>query len=349
MRWNQRCLALLTLPLFVGCGDSKPKAKQDPNPPAQAKAIDAGVVTPQPGTQTHANGMQRFTDPGVYVDGKALGVLRFGEIPTPLPVAWHEERAAVPFKAGDPGPRYRIARQRRYRFSDYFRAMGVDIAKIKEMHLYGGNRKAAAVVIPGKSIREMDEFRFRFGGDIWGKPLPACPAGVGDGKCPDQIGSIAVYIEKDPPKREGGHFYFNGERVEGIPYFGEPLRGGIRVYFDGPLVTTIKRNKLKASDIRPVAVQGDAETYRLIDFLKTQNVDVDKVQEAWLVAYERRVAKISRTELLKTKFTVTKGAKGEILVGPGNIETHVISLHSNPLTPDDLPKLTKEEMEKADG
>ena len=85
-------------------------------------------------------------------------------------------------------------------------------------------------MISGKNLREFEDFQFRFGGAIWGKPLPACPESVGDGKCPDQIGTMALYVDKEPPKREGGYFFFEGKRVEGIPYFGEPIRGGIRVY-----------------------------------------------------------------------------------------------------------------------
>ncbi len=338
---------VLILLCVVACGKGKDKeqatAKTKDTPPSVP--IDAAVT---PETKSHSGGMERFKDPGVYVDGVPTSVLRFGELPVTLKPVWIEERAAVAFKKGDNGPRYRITKQRRYRFSEYFRELGVDVEKIKELHIYGGNQKAAAVVISGKNLREFDDFLFRFGGAIWGKPLPSCPEKVGDGKCPDQIGTLALYVDKEPPKREGGHFYFEGKRVEGIPYFGEPIRGGIRVYLDGTLAATIKRNKLVASKIKATGTPGNEE-YSLFEFLTSQGVDTDKIQEAWLIEYERRTKKISRDDLLQLRFKAGAGGSGEVLVGPDETPAQAISLHSKTLSPEELPQLLPEEIEKADG
>ncbi len=241
-----RALPLVLL-CVVACGKDKDKGKDTggtaSSPPVQATA----VIDAAPVAKIHSGGMERFKDPTVYVDGVPISVIRFGELPVTLKPTWIEEKASVPFKRGDDGPRFRIVKERRYRFSDYFRELGVDLEKLKELHIYGGNQKAAAVVIPGDSVRNAEGLLFRFGGAIWGKPLPSCPEGVGDGKCPDQITTMALYVDKVPPKREGGYFYFDGERIEGIPYHGEPSRGGIRVYFEGVLSATIKRNRLVAS------------------------------------------------------------------------------------------------------
>lgn len=341
MQFRWLSLALLAPLACKGGSDAKQSATKTSEP---APVVEAPVVE----TKTHSSGMDRFKDPGVYVDGVPAGVLRFGELPTSIRPVWVKENAAVPFNAGDDGPRYREVEQRRYKFSDYFAALGVDLSKVKELHIYGGNQYAAAVVIPGKNL-DMEGFLFRFGGSIWGKPLPACPPDVGDGKCPDQIGSLALYVEKEPPRRDGGYFYFGDERIEGIPYFGEPLRGGVRVYFDGPLVTTVKRNKLRAAKLEPLATTADSETYKLIDFLKSQDIDTDTIEEVWLIQYERHVEKLSREQLLEVKFIASQGESGEILVGDKKTPTHVIKLHKKALTPDDLPKLTDEELEKADG
>ncbi len=329
------------------------KSKSENEPTRAKKTAEPGATTTDvlPGVQpitSHNGGMERFKEPGVYIDGKPLGALTFGELPVPLEPVWFEERAAIPFKPGHKGPKYRIAKQRRYRYSDYLTAMGVDLAKVKEMHIYGGNQRAAAVVISGDKVRDEKEFLFRFGGGIWGKPLPACPAGVGDGKCPDQIGTIVVYVEKDPPVRKGGHFYFEGKKIDGIPYFGKPMRGGVRVYLDGPLAATIKRNKLKSSGLSSTGGEGK-ESYKLFEFLKSQGVDTNVVQEAWLVQYDRRVKKLSRTELLDIRFRAGPAGSGEILVGEDETETHSIALHTKPLAPEDLPVLLKEEIDKSDG
>lgn len=340
------------VPLFllcaVACGKDKDTSKAGPNeaPPTPSVAIDAAPATPV--AKVHAGGMERFKDPGVYIDGVPTSVLRFGELPITLKPVWIEERAAVAFKKGDEGPRFRITKTRRYRFSDYFRELGVDLERIKELHIYGGNQKAAAVVISGKNLREFEDFQFRFGGAIWGKPLPACPESVGDGKCPDQIGTMALYVDKEPPKREGGYFFFEGKRVEGIPYFGEPIRGGIRVYSEGRLAATIKRNKLVASKIKPTGAPGNEE-YGFFDFLASQGMDTNKIQEAWLIEYERRTKKFTREELLKLRFKAGAGGSGEVLIGPDETPAQAISVHSKTLKPEDLPQLLPEEIEKADG
>tara|TARA_R110002073_G_scaffold123819_14_gene268078 strand:+ start:49992 stop:51041 length:1050 start_codon:yes stop_codon:yes gene_type:complete len=346
-----RVVVILSLSLLLACGKDKDKdkEKESSSSPAQiaTASIDAGLPALPPAKE-HLGGMERFKEPGVYVDGVATAVLRFGELPVTLKPVWVEERASVPFKKGDKGPTFRIEKKRRYRFSEYFRELGIDLATIKELHLYGGNQKAAAVVIPGKSLRESDGFLFRFGGAIWGKPLPVCPADVGDGKCPDQISTLAVYINKEPPKREGGHFYFEGERVDGIPYLGTPVRGGVRVYLDGTIAARIKRNKLAASDLKTTGTTGNEE-YSFFEFLTSQGVDTNKVQEAWIIEYERRTKKFSRDELLKLRFRAGAGGSGEVLIGPNAVPAQVISLHSKALSPEELPQITKKEIEMADG
>lgn len=339
MQFRWLSFALLSTLACKGGDDKEPAAKTET--PVVVKA-------PAPVIRAHSGGMERFKDPGVYVDGVQVGLLRFGELPTSIKPVWVDEQAAVPFNQGHEGPKHRTVKQRRYKFSDYFAAMGVDLSKVKELHIYGGNQYAAAVVIPGKNLN-MDGFLFRFGGSIWGKPLPACPAGVGDGKCPDQIGSLSLYVEKDPPRREGGYFYFGDQRIEGVPYFGPAPRGGVRVYLDGPLVATVKRNKLRAAGVRPIATTETSETYKLIDFLKSQEIDTDTIKEVWLISYERHAEKLTREQFLNVTFKASQGESGEILVGEHETPTHAITLHTKELTVDDLPKFTKEELEKADG
>jgi len=346
--WHMRktTTALFSLALLASC-------KSDATPDEQSKntKVDLNPVvieTPPATLKVHSSGLDRYKDTGVYLDGVPMAVLKFGELPVPLTPVWMEEKAAIPFKASDNGPRFKIVKERRYRFRDYFEGLGIDVSKIKEMHLYGGNQHAAAVIISGDKLRSSDDFLFRFGGSIWGKPLPSCPENMGDGKCPDQLSSVTLYAEKTPPTRKAGHFYFGEELIKGIPYFGEAIRGGVRIYFDGPLAATIKRNKLQASKLKPV---GDPKLnqYSLVAFLKSQNVDTNSIQEAWLIAYERRIKKLSRAELLKATFRAGEAGSGEILVGEASTATHAISLHTKAVRAEDLPVLTPEELDKSDG
>ncbi len=135
----------IVLLLTASCGKGKSDDKPEGEKPAKVTAKtntagDASDAAPAPVAKVHAGGMERFKDPGVYIDGKPASVLRFGELPHTLKPVWIEERAAAPFKKGDKGPRHLIVKSRRYRFSEYFQSLGVDLDKVKELHMYGGNQ-----------------------------------------------------------------------------------------------------------------------------------------------------------------------------------------------------------------
>lgn len=291
----------------------------------------------------YKSGMARFKDPGVYADGVLVGMLKFGEIPVPLAPLWFEEEASLEFKAGDKGPRTKLVKQRRYRFTDYFKAIGIDVAKIKEFHIYGGNKRRAAALIPGDTLRSMqDDFTFRFGGDVWGKPIPSCPPKAIKTRCPDQLTTVTVYLEREAPIRKGKEFILNGEPIYHVPYYGEPIRGGIRVYLDGRLVTTIKRRKLTDESIAVQAPNGE-EQWKFIEFLKSQGVDITGVQEGWLISKERRVKRLDANELSDATFVAITGRSGVILFGEAKTPTQALALHTKPLKEGDLPVILPHE------
>jgi hypothetical protein len=291
-------------------------------------------------------GASRFKDPGVYVDGVPVGMVRFGELPVPLEPYWHEERASVPYKQGDAHKPYKIVKQRRYRWLDYFNALGIDTERIDQVHIYGGAKRRAAVVVTGKELREHGGFMFRFGSDVYGKTIPACPNGVGDGKCPDVVGAVAVYIDKKAPIREGAHFYLNGERLKDIPYFGEPLRGGVRIYKDGSLATTIKRRKLTQDELKVTTPEGDTR-WKFFAFLEMQGVDTKDITEAWVIRQNKRVQKLTREQIENATFEATGQKRGEILFGDMSIPTNALALHTKPVSDSDLPVFLPHELEDA--
>lgn len=291
----------------------------------------------------YKSGMSRFKDPGVYADGVLVGMLQFGEIPVPLEPLWFEEEASVPFKAGESGPATKTVKQRRYRFTDYFAAIGIDVATIKELHIYGGNKRRAAGIIRGDALRgHKDEFTFRFGGDVWGKPIPSCSNDAIDSRCPDQLTAVTIYINREPPVRIDNDFILNGEPIYDIPYYGEPIRGGVRVYIDGRLVTTIKRRKLTDDSLAVKSADGETH-WKLVEFLKSQGVEIDGVQEAWLINQDQRVKRIGREEFNETTFVAAAQRSGEILVGEDKVTTQALALHTKPLSEEDLPKLLPHE------
>lgn len=291
----------------------------------------------------YKSGMARFKDPGVYADGVLVGMLKFGEIPVPLEPIWFEEEASLEFKAGGKDPRTKIVKQRRYRFTDYFEAIGIDVAKIKEFHIYGGNKRRAAALIPGDALRSRkDEFTFRFGGDVWGKPIPSCPPKAIKTRCPDQLTAVTVYLEREPPVRKGNDFILNGEPIYHIPYYGEPIRGGVRVYLDGRLVTTIKRRKLTDESIAVQTPDGETQ-WKFLEFLKLQGVETGGVQEAWLISQNRRVKRIGVAELSRATFVAIAQRSGVILFGEAKTPTQALALHTKPLKEEDLPVILPHE------
>lgn len=289
-------------------------------------------------------GMTRFKDPGVYVDGVPMGMVRFGELPVPLEPYWHEERAAVPYKKGDTHKPYKIVKQRRYRWLDYFKAIGIDTDRIDQVHIYGGAKRRAAVVVTGDELRNHDGFMFRFGSDVYGKTIPACPSGVGDGKCPDVVGAVAIYIDKEAPIREGAHFYLNGERLKDIPYYGEPLRGGVRVYKDSQLATTIKRRKLTEDALKVTTAEGDTR-WKFFAFLEMQGVKTDDIVEAWVIQRNLRVKRLSRAQIENATFEATGQKRGEILFGDESIPANALALHTTKVDEKDLPVIEPHEHE----
>jgi hypothetical protein len=332
-------LVVILSSLVAGC-------RQAADAAAAALPAEVGPPVQISDAPTHGNGILSFKDPGVYVDGVPVGMLTFGELPVPLAPVWFEETASVAFRPGDPGPREKIVRQRRYRFADYLEAVGVDLERVRELHIYGNQRRAAAVIVSGAELRDRQDFTFRFGGDVEGKPLPACPDGVGDGKCPDSIGAVTVYLDRTPPVRRGGHFYLDGDRVADIPYHGPALRGGVRVYRDGRLATTIKRNLLRRATT-PVSTRGGQERWALYGFLATQGVDLATVAEGWVIHRDRRVRRLSRDQLLGATFVASPGISGEILLGDGAIPTSALALHSRPVAAGDLPTIEPHEQHDA--
>ncbi len=368
-------VAALIVPITGAC-----KSKKDEKPAEQAKSAQAQLEPANPTEpakppelksngeewipQEHQSGIKKFKTPGIYVDGKLLGILTFGELPLKLPVLWHEEEGAVSFKKGDNGPTTRLIKQRRYSFREYLEAMGVNVKAVKEVHIYGGAKKARATVVRGEMMRKHPKFSFRFGSDVFGKPIPSCPPGVADGKCPDNLHAVTVYVDKKPPTRKHGSFYFGAEKVEGIPYYGEPLRGGIRVYLDGPFVAQIKRGKIEpppevtdqaklktlgadpgtvepaaadASKAYRIKLPDGAIRYSFYGFLKAEGVDTSKIVEGWLVHRDRRVKKLTGDELEKLLFATATRGSGQILVGPDRVRTNAIALHTKPVNPKDIP------------
>ncbi|MCX5748214.1 MAG: hypothetical protein NT062_37625 [Proteobacteria bacterium] len=289
-------------------------------------------------------GAQRWKDTGVYVDGQPIGFLTFGELPIALQPTWINDKISADKRPHSNDPGWKWAHQRYYKFIDYLKVVGIDPKSIKEMHVYGP-KFTQTVIVTGKDLQSpaAKDFMFRFGVNVAGKALPHLPFNFGNGKTPDKINSVMIYVKKAPPKLdvEAGVFMLDGKEQLGVPYYGEPIRGGVRIYMDDKLATIIKRQELDAKKATTSA-DGDLH-WSYYDFLGSKGVDSTKVVEAWIVNGERRREKISAADLKTMSFSAGAQAKGGVLMGDKKIQANAITMFSRAIKPDELPKILDEE------
>jgi hypothetical protein len=289
------------------------------------------------------SGAAQWKDTGVYVDGQPVGMLRFGELPIKLVPVWVSEKVSAPKRPRSNDPGWRWVKQRHYRFTEYLAAVGVDLARVKEVQVYGP-RFSQTIVVGGPELRRRGrDFLFHFGGDVSGKAIPAVPPHFGNGKSPDKITAVMVYVARKPPTLVWNvGLELDGKVVTDVPYHGEPLRGGVRVYFDDRLAAVIKRKLLPRAQAEP-ASDGRLR-WKLFPWLESQGVDTGKIVEAWLVRAERRTQRLSRAQLVDATFESTgDGSSGSMLFGADRLPANALALHSRPVQPAELPRILPDE------
>jgi len=219
-------------------------------PPSASAHQAAGVhlfamsesAVPPPAAGQHGAGKSsggQFRESAVYVDGKAYGVIRYSELPASL----------VPFTKPEIDdldvPRY-------YRLADYFQAIGVDLARVREMHVYGSHDRVA--VITGDELRaQREKLIFDFTQQVAGKPRARWSQlhALSHRPMVDVILGISLYVDKTPPALVHGELIVDGKAVDGIPYVDDGLPKGTRVYVDGRLEGWVRRKTLPDKLIAP--------------------------------------------------------------------------------------------------
>lgn len=311
-----RNLALVSSLLAVlsagggACGSEEDVARP---PRARARMQPApGSADWIPGENRNAKG--RYRDTGVYVDGKPVGFLAYGDLPSGLEPVEVEGRMMREFGPGDRGPRTEAIRYRRYRLADYLARVGVALSRVREVHVYGGPRIAGRIT--GADLRRAKGgITFSFGRGDGGKALLHLPPGLRLGTSFDHIAAIAVYLDLTPPRiRPSAEVEQGGAIVTDIPYFGEPLRGGIRVYKDDRLVTVIKRRLLAGED-HLASWKGDRLRWRLAAVLAELGVRLDDVEFGQLISDERRGRRIPGAELRAAWFVADPARRGVVALG----------------------------------
>jgi hypothetical protein len=323
-----------------GSGSAKMFIPQQ-KPPDSPPGLDPDSLT----TAEHKSGMSRWKDVGVYVDGKPMGFLDWGELPIALKPTWVKDKVSDNKPPGCPiekCPGWKWSQQRFYKFTDYLRAIGVDPATIKMLHVYGP-KLSQTIAVTGKELmsKQADGFMFRFGGEVGGKPIPQVPGNFGNGKSPDKINGVMIYIKRKPPTITRDGIELDGVPQDGVPYYGEPLRGGVRVYLDDKLATIVKRQEL---DPKKATQSADGDLHwDFAKFLDGKGIDASKVVEGWVIRDGRRKEKLTWAELSKMTFTASSQASGGITLGEPGIRANAIALHTRAIQPDELPVIQPDE------
>jgi len=301
---------------------------------AQAPEYDKDEYVPA----EFKTGADRWRDTGVYVDGVFQGLLAFAELPLALEPVWLEVKASAPKRAGTSDTGWRLVKERRYRFTAYLTALGLDLKSVRALHVYGP-KFSESIVVTGAELRSNAAagFMFRFGALVSGKGIPVVPDGFGNGKSPDKISAVMIYVTKPPPElvRNVG-LVLDGQVTTGVPYYGTPHRGGVRVYLDDKLVAYIKRQELRMDQATQVP-DGDPR-WGLFATLRGQGVDVDRVVEGWVVRDEQWHERLTRAELEPMWFSAGMQAKGHLELGDAHVKVQALILRSAPLDPARVPR-----------
>jgi hypothetical protein len=269
--------------LFACSSSSRPRE-------AKVGAPDTPPIT------GHGSGRNRWHGGGVYLDGDPIALLRYAELPRELAPIMEVQRKRLPFHAGE-SIRYQEITVPRYRVVDYLRALGVPLDRVTEVHVHGA-RDTAIVLTHDDLVRHPDDILFKFASDTSGKPIPII-RNIDVGTSFDDLQALTIYVTRTPPHLTAAQtLELDGHEVHSIPYHGEPLREGVRVYVDDRLVTLLKRNQL-----------ANASGWRLADVLARHGVANAQIVRAELIHDDARTATLPWGDL-DVRFN--EGASGEV-------------------------------------
>jgi len=317
MRMKEGLLALAAL--AIGCPDAK-----DAERPAAAAQKTATTKPSPAATSTAAadHGGRRFREAAVYLDGTPIAVIKFGELPPALGTAWH----TLTTSEGE------TMKVRRFNVGDYLEALGVDLKKVQALHFYGGRERIG--ILPGAELRKRrKEIQFSFTQSETGKPRMHWPREVAISDKIDMINDLTVYAEKAPPlwNEKTWRLEIGGQPVDTIPYAANgELRGGTRLYVDGKLARTIKRNALGAPS-------GSPPRWSLAAQIAAAGVALDQVRALDLIDGDRLARRVEGPAIAELSFEVAERSGGRLSFHPGaaNAEAVLVYVKSAPVKPEE--------------
>lgn len=250
-------------------------------------------------------GGKRFGEATMYVDGKPYGILRFLELPSklvPRPLTLQDGRVV-----------------QRYRLIECVEALGIPLAKVKEIHLMGG-RNRTSVVAREELLKHRDDLLFSFTKGDAGKPRMHWPP-INTNTSIDMVSAMVVYVDAVPP-----HFDPTTRKlrmpdntvVDGVPYAKpEEMLRGTRVYGDKGLAGAVKRKRLPDSVLSPRYTPTNPR-FSLEKYLASVGIDAAKVDFFAVVQGDALVERLTGDawqKIAKTaEFSLAQGSEGKVIL-----------------------------------
>jgi hypothetical protein len=297
--------AIAALVALIGVTDAcsrKPAASASIAPIQEVSAPAADAPDPL-AASLHGLRKQKNLDVPVFVDGKEISVLRFGELPSGLePIA----------KPDDPNHRVRF-----YRVSDYLKAIGVNVDRVKSVHFADKSMRIAS--IEGSELRaDKDRFVFDFLQTHTGQPMEAWKTtGLKNMLRIDDIFGVNVFVEKAPMEIDAHrHCYVDdGECMPVARFTTGDLMKGTRVYDDGKLLGYVKRRLLADSTLAGKTASGDS-SFSFDRYLASLGIKTANAKEIRLLAGDEVIASATAKEWAadseKLSFYLVPHAHGKV-------------------------------------
>lgn len=274
---------------------------------AAAKPVQAPTTSTETGSSSSTSEQPekkpRFSqDAPVYVDGKPVGVIRFVELPTAV------KPRTVKLAGG--------FSQTNFTFNDYFKAVGVDLAKVKSVQLYGGKR--VAVIDASEFHRLGDKLQFSFLRGDRGKVRMEWPSEkLNVNTTIDLLTRVAVYVDKEPPHTDKNNDLVmpDGTKVaeDKMPYVDSEAGNGTRVYVDGAYVATVKRRKL-GEELRVPAMDETDARFSLAGYTRSLGVDGTHAKAIDFVSSDDVVGRVDGAGAKQLSFSMPRHNQGRISV-----------------------------------
>ncbi len=277
---------------------------------AEVKAAAAQLESEGKAANTeHGKRKKAGIEVGVFTDGKAMGVLRFGELPR-----------SVQLVAEPDMPK---GKKLYYRLQDYLASVGTDVANIQVVHLRDLREKV--VTIQGSELRapdNKDRFLFAFMAGTTGiSHTHWSTEGLQDQLHIDDIALVNVYVKNTPAfvdtKR---HCYVKDGACTGELPSDIEVPKGTRVYLDGRFMGYVKRRSMGDSLIVARLEDGSFK-YSLAKFAASVGVNDAEISAVEMTSGDDSIARLDAKGWLERRdqYAFTLGqhqhGKAKILLG----------------------------------